>query len=80
VSPPHDPAAGHREKSREPQIGDEDHHAEQQGQRFEIDRLIGDIPYVNFAAALAPVSLFGLLLTIILIALFHAANSPAAHD
>jgi Na+/H+ antiporter NhaD/arsenite permease-like protein len=29
------------------------------------------IPYVNFAAALAPVSLFGLLLTVILIALFH---------
>ena len=29
------------------------------------------IPYANFAAALAPVALFGLLLTIILIALFH---------
>jgi Na+/H+ antiporter NhaD/arsenite permease-like protein len=29
------------------------------------------IPYVNFAAALAPVALFGLMLTIILIALFH---------
>lgn len=29
------------------------------------------IPYVNLAAALAPVALFGLMLTIILIALFH---------
>src|SRR5271169_119002 len=29
------------------------------------------IPYANFAAALAPVALFGLLLTIILIALLH---------
>jgi Na+/H+ antiporter NhaD/arsenite permease-like protein len=29
------------------------------------------IPYVNFAAALAPVALFGLVATIILIALFH---------
>ena len=29
------------------------------------------IPYVNFVEALAPVALFGLLLTIILIALFH---------
>ena len=29
------------------------------------------IPYVNFAAALAPVALFGLLLTVVLIALLH---------
>jgi len=31
VSPPHDPTAGYREKAGEPQIGDEDHHAEKQG-------------------------------------------------
>jgi hypothetical protein len=43
VSPPHDPAPGHREKAGEAQISDEDHHAEQQGQRVEIDRLIGFI-------------------------------------
>ncbi len=32
------------------------------------------IPYVNFAATLAPVAMFGLLLTIILIALFHRSE------
>jgi len=39
MSPLHDPVAGQHEKAGEAQIGDEDHHAEQQSQGVEIDRL-----------------------------------------
>ncbi len=38
------------------------------------------IPYTKFALALAPVALVGLLVTVALIALFHAPSSPAPRD
>ena len=36
-----DPGAGEREEPGQPQIGDHDHHAEQQGDRVEVDRPVG---------------------------------------
>jgi len=39
--PPHHPAAHLREEAGEAEIGHHDHHAEQQGERVEVDRLVG---------------------------------------
>ena len=37
----HDPGIGDGEEARKPQIGDDDHHAEQQRDGIEVDRLVG---------------------------------------
>jgi hypothetical protein len=41
VRPPHHPGARLRKKTGEAEIGHHDYHAEQQGERVEVDRLVG---------------------------------------